>query len=96
MSSLQKALSMLEEISRRLDGLDRGEKLPLWLLQASEKSASASPTPAGLSIAPPLSKAAYGPSLSLGAGSAGAVLAALLADSATAGTVRRKMTELGF
>jgi hypothetical protein len=59
MLSLQKALNMVDDISLRLDKLERGEKLPLWLRQALEKSASASPAFPSISQA----KASRRPSL---------------------------------
>lgn len=91
MMSLSKALDMLDDIGRRLDKLGRGEKLPLWLRQALEKSASATPAFPGMIPAPSLAKAAVG----LPSGStAEAVLNALLADPATAETVRMKIQEM--
>jgi hypothetical protein len=89
--SLQKALDMLADIGRRLDVLERGEKLPLWLRQASEKSASASPAFPSMIPAPSLAKAALG----LPTGStAEAVLSELLADPSTAETVRTKIQQM--
>ena len=90
--SLQKCLDMLDDLGRRLDKIESDDRK---LRGASQVTDSASRTPAGMSIAPSLSKAAYRPSLSLGAGSADAVLAALLADPSTADSVRMKIQQMG-
>jgi hypothetical protein len=92
-ASLQKCLDMLDDLGRRLDKIESDDRK---LRGASQVTDSASRAPAGMSmsIAPSLSRAAYGPSLSLGAGSADAVLAALLADPSTEETVRMKIQQM--
>ena len=93
MSSLQKALSMLDEIGQRLDRLEGGEKLPLWLRQASGQPVSASPTASATMPAPSLSKAVLAIPAAV---DAVAVLAELMNDPVLGSYVRGKMNEANF
>lgn len=94
LATLSKVVATIDDLRARLDRIEKAP-LPLWMQQRGPQGpASASTTPGAMSIAPPLSKAAYGSLLSLGAGSADAVLNALLSDPATAGAVRMKIEQM--
>jgi hypothetical protein len=100
-ASMQKALDMLDDIGRGLDKIESGEKLPLWLRQASEKSAGASPAFPSMIPGQSLSKAGLGLPGGPGAGALhavdpAAVLAGLLSDPVLGDYVRRKMNEASF
>jgi hypothetical protein len=101
MSSLQKAFDMLDDIGRRLDKLESGETLPLWLRQVSGKPANASPAFPSMIPGRSLSKAGLGLPGGPGAGASqaidpAAVLAGLLSDAVLGDYVRRKMNEASF
>ena len=72
-ATMRKALDILADLSARLDVLERGENLPLWLRQASEKSARASRAlPSGIA-GQSLSKAVIGLPGGPGAGASPAI-----------------------
>jgi hypothetical protein len=102
MTSLQKALDMLDDLGRRLDKIESAP-LPLWM-QGPARPASASPSPAGTIPALVLSKAVLarpgGPSAgatpALDPVSASAVLAELLNDPLLGTYVREKINRANF
>lgn len=99
MTSLQKAVDMLADIGRRLDKLESGETLPLWMRGGSQTGAS--PSPLGMTTTPVLSKAVLGLPGGPSAGATpaidpAAVLNDLLRDPVLGDYVRRKINEASF
>jgi hypothetical protein len=94
MTTLQKALDALDDLSARLAKIEayRG---PLWLqqLQGQARPASASPSPVGMIPAPVLSKAVLGLPAAV---DAAAVLAGLMSDPVLGTYVREKINRANF